>query len=111
MIKTRWGCKCSRLHLHLRVLFLGEDRNARWLKDGDLNQTAVSLHRLPIIKGYDKKLGRDNRPCQLHTKFKHPKTILQHSTHIVYCNLYYGVPGSFFFVDMFGILIKADGKK
>lgn len=40
----------------LLILFLGEDWDARRLKDGDLHQSTVGLHRLPIVIGYHKQL-------------------------------------------------------
>jgi len=38
------------------VLLLGEDWDAGRLKNSDLHQRAVRLHRLPIIIGYHKQL-------------------------------------------------------
>lgn len=45
----------------LRVLFLGEDWDARRLKDCDLHQSAVRFHWLPIVIGYHKELQWSKR--------------------------------------------------
>lgn len=93
----------------LLILFLGEDWNARRLKDGDLHQRAVRLHRLPVIIGYHKQLQKDtaqqynnrNASTEQNYFFSH-----HHTAH--YTNNFFFQVTRHFFVDMFSILIKTD---
>lgn len=86
-----------------RILFLSEDRDERGLKDSDLHQSTVWLHRLPVIKGNHKQLQRDIRMIY---SWKRKHTIITTPNHTASLQLLFWSSCQVFLGDMFSILIK-----